>query len=73
MNTFSLAEFVDEKEETNASERVAFLLRLSICGCILIVEICFICIAVCYTCNLDNLLRRPCQRHLCSIVGFNRS
>ena len=28
--TLSLAEFVDEKEETNALERVAFLLRLSI-------------------------------------------
>ena len=33
MNTFSLAEFVDEKEETNALERVAFLLRLHFnCG-----------------------------------------
>ena len=37
--TLSLAEFVDEKEEINALERVAFLLRLSICSICLVLTI----------------------------------
>ena len=31
-------------------------------------EFFFICIAVCYTCKVDNLSECPCQKHLCFIV-----